>query len=724
MKPSADISTFTPAAHHDVLALILQIGILLLVARVLGELAQRLKQPSVVGEIFAGILLGPSILSGLFPGTIGIVVPANAVQGYLLEAVSLIGAIFLLLITGLETDLKLIKNHAKTALSISLCGIGVTFTSGFLLGQWLPDSLLADTDARLVFSLFIAISMSISAIPVIAKVLIDLKMTRRDVGQIMIAAGMSDDTIGWILLSIVAGLAASGTLTFGAVAGSVGKVALFLLLSFTFGQWLVKKIFNFVQNNFESKDALLTLVVVMTFLWGSITQLLHLEAVLGAFVMGVLFGQLPRVPEKVIGKLETVALSIFAPIFFSVAGLKVDINKLLTPQLITITVVVIAIASIGKVIGTYCGARFIGKKDHWTALSFGAALNARGAMEIIVATIGLSLGILTQEMFSIIVVMAMTTSLMSPFALRWILKRVKPDRQERSRLKKEETEEDSDVLNLYRVLMPVRYRKKDDHFKTMQLLKAQVIEKIGHDRSLSITLLCVERHTKGPEYERFLDNLSANLKQHEVQKKVVTGKDTVGEILKECEKDYEMLILGAAHHPHSQEYIFSPVVDELIKSAPCQTMVVHAQTVSPAWQPGKILVPTNGTAAASTAVEFALMFGELGHETVHVLNVVEWDDEYYYGDVETPEFRKRIKMADSILKPLKEHGELKSVDVKVDVRVGANPGEEIIKYAAQIRSDLIILGTHSRSTSSHLFLGTHIEQMLQLAPCPVVILNS
>src|SRR5690625_2981482 len=173
------------------------------------------------------------------------------------------------------------------------------------------------------------------------------------------------------------------------------------------------------------------------------TQLMNLEAILGAFIMGILFGTMPRLPEDVIHKLESMALGIFAPIFFAVAGLKVNILNLLDPTLLVITLVVIAVGSFGKVIGTYAGARVFGGKAHWTSLSFGAGLNARGAMEIIIATIGLRLGILSQDMFSIIVVMAIATSLMAPFALRWVLAKVKIGAEEQKRLDREELEADS-----------------------------------------------------------------------------------------------------------------------------------------------------------------------------------------------------------------------------------------------------------------------------------------
>ena len=261
---------FTAAPHDQVLVLAVQIAVLLFSARALGEVAQRLGQPSVVGEILAGIILGPSLLSGFFPALGEWIVPQSKTAGYLLETISLIGAMSLLLITGLETDLALIRRHARTAIGVSAGGILVTFSSGFALGQLLPDSLLADPGKRLVFALFVATAMSISAIPVIAKVLMDLKLMRRDIGQTIIAAGMSDDTTGWILLSIVAGLASGESVGLGSVARAVGSVLAFMVLSFTIGRWLVKRVLDFVQDEVVSVDRLTTLAVVLAFAWGAI----------------------------------------------------------------------------------------------------------------------------------------------------------------------------------------------------------------------------------------------------------------------------------------------------------------------------------------------------------------------------------------------------------------------------------------------------------------------
>lgn len=716
------MDVFTAASHHDVLVLVFQIAVLLFAARALGEVAQRLGQPAVVGEILAGIVLGPSLLSSAIPLFGQWMVPQTEVQGYLLEVISLLGAMFLMLITGLETDLSLIRRHIRTAIGVSYGGIIVTFFTGFLLGQFLPDFLLADENERLIFSLFVATAMSISAIPVIAKVLMDLDLMRRDIGQTIIAAGMSDDTTGWILLSIVAGLASGEAVTAGSVLQIVGSVLAFMIISFTLGRWFVKKALDYVQDEITSGDRLLTLVIVLTFAWGAITQALNLEAVLGAFVMGILFGQMPRLPEAVHHKLESVSLGIFSPIFFAVAGLKVNVLNLLEPQLILIALLVIAVASGGKIVGTYAGARLIGGREHWYALSFGAGLNARGAMEIIIATIGLNLGILAQDMFSIIVIMAMTTSLMAPPALRWVLKRVEPSEEELRRLQMEEMAEGSPVANIHRVLLPVRRREMDN--RAVQTIEAHVLEKIGAETELSLTLLTVVEPGQRKEGAAFLKELEPMFSQKEVVRKVVEGSDAPALILDEAAKDYDLLVFGASEESRGTEIVFTPLVDYLVRLAPCPTMVVQGRRVQPEWHPKRILVPTDGSEASRHAAELGFHLATEEGDEVFILHVVLDQTNQYFLDAEREMFERQFDLGRGIISEMRELGRVKGVQTTADIQSGTDPETNIIKTAREHHMDLVILGTDVRPASDRLYLGPRVERILQNARCPVIVFNT
>ena len=720
------MDVFTAASHDDVLLLVVQVAILLAAARLLGELAQRLKQPAVVGEILAGILLGPSLLSSFFPALGQWVIPQTEVQGYLLEVVALMGVMFLLLITGLETDLRLIRRHARTALSVSWGGILVTFGTGMAMGFMLPDFLLVDPDSRLVFALFVGTAMSISAIPVIAKVLMDLNLIRRDVGQTILAAGMSDDTIGWILLSIVAGIAAGEAVTAASVTTTVVSVLAFLALSVTVGRWLVGRALAYVQDEMMSVDRLLTLVVVTAFVFGAISQALHLEAILGAFVAGIIFGQLPRLPRDVHHKLETIALSIFAPIFFAVAGLKVNIQNLFTPTLIVVTLVVIAIATLGKVVGTYLGARLVGGKDHWTALSFGAGLNARGAMEIIIATVGLSLGVLTQDMFSIIVVMAIATSLMAPFALRWVLRRVEIGAEEAARLKQEELAQGSLVAGIYRVLLPVRLQP-DAKAPTLQV-EARLMEKLHRRNPLSITLLTVGSSEDREASLAFLDHLKGYFEGAEVVAKlVVTTDDARDVILNEAKKDYDLLVMGAPRRQAGDNrVIFSHRVDEIVRAAPCPTLIVHGHSLPEGWKPRRILVPTNGSGAARNAAEMAFYMADPGEDEVRLVNVIPEDElapsRTLHVDAHT--VRRRKSISRGIIEELRELGASLGVETSGEAVVASSPEAGILDAARTHESDLILMGTGVRPGGKGLFLGPRVERILATSDQPVVVFNT
>jgi Kef-type K+ transport system membrane component KefB/nucleotide-binding universal stress UspA family protein len=715
------MDVFTAASHDDVLKLIIQIAVLLITARMLGEAARRLGQPSVIGELLAGIVLGPSLLSGLFPFVDDWVVPQTEVEGYLLEVVALMGAMLLLLITGLETDLVLIRRHARTAVGVSMGGIAVTFASGFMLGQYLPDSLVADPDRRLVFALFVATAMSISAIPVIAKVLMDLNLMRRDIGQTIIASGMIDDTTGWILLGIVAGLASGEAVTAGSVAQTVGSVAAFLVISFTVGRWLVKRLVDVVQDRMASEHRLLTLVVGLTFAWGAITQALDLEAVLGAFVMGAILGQVPRLPVAVHHSLNTMALGFFTPVFFAVAGLKVDITQLFDTTLALMTGLVIAVATTGKVVGTYVGARLIGRRDHWNALSYGAGLNARGAMEIIIATVGLTLGILNQEMFSILVLMAMATSLMAPTALRFVLRRVVPEEQELERLRREELAASSWTGTIRRVLLPVRVRTPGSATLT---LEAHLLERLAAQSRLSVTLFAVVRPGGRAEAAEFLEELAGLYSRQEVNKRIVESETVAETIVEEASRDYELVVLGAPETSTETGVLFTSVTDYVMRFAPCAKLVVQGRFTEQHWPPRHILVPTNGAASARNAAEvaFRIAAAPVAPAETLILNVVT-ESRATFPDATDP-FGGQLFIARQIVEELRDLGRANGVAAAADVRLGEDPHTAILDYCEEREIDLIVLGTDVRPGSSRVFLGPSVEAILKRARCPIVVVSA
>src|SRR5579883_395012 len=254
-----------PLGKEQLLLVLVELALLLLVARALGEVMRRIQLPPVIGELLAGVLLGPSVFGWILPDLQRHIFPQSQSQSDLLSVVSWLGVLFLLVVTGLETDLNLIVRKGKTALLISLGGIVVPFVTGLGLGWFLPENFLVNPAQRLIFSLFIATAMSISAVPVIAKVLIDLKLLRRDIGQVTLAAGMTDDTLGWILLSVVSGLASSGKFDFPTLLKSIGGAVIFLGFAFTLGRslmaWTLRWVDDYIGGATASLSALLVLAL-------------------------------------------------------------------------------------------------------------------------------------------------------------------------------------------------------------------------------------------------------------------------------------------------------------------------------------------------------------------------------------------------------------------------------------------------------------------------------
>lgn len=710
------------AIHNDILKLLIQITVLLLTARIFGEFSQKLGQPAVLGEILAGIVLGPSLLGNIFPFIYGWIIPATEMQINLLEVITLIGAIFLLLITGLETDLVLIKHHSKKALSIALGGLILPLIAGYIFHFYIPDQLLVDASQRIVFGLFLATAITVSSIPVIAKVLIDLKLIRRDIGQITIAAGMIDDTVAWILLSIVLGLIGGEAVTGSTIAYSFGKVILFVLLSFYFGKLIIKYFVSITLNKISSRDKILTLIIAVTFALGAFAQAIRLEAVLGAFIAGIIFSQLPSIPKDSIEKIESIAFGIFAPIFFAGAGLKVNILDLFRTDLLLIGAALIAIAVVSKILGVYLGSRLFTKTDHWTALSFGAGLNARGAIQIIVATIGLSVGILSQEIYSLIIITAVVTSVMAPVMLRWTLSHVKPEAEELKRLQQEELLRDNLLVRVHRVLLPVRTREMSK-VSLSKMIEARILERIGRKTSLDVTLLTISDEKNKTESQQFLTTLAGFFTKFPVSKKIAEGKSTLESILEEVRKDYDLLIVGATERQKNSEMLFNPIVDNLVRLSPCPSIVVQSSNVAEDWRPSRILVPTNGSLASKRAAEVAFGIAYHEHDQVHILNVIESKDNFASLDIEGSVTERRLSFAHQIVDELKKLGESLKVNTFTEVEIGEEPDKVILKMSREKNFDLIILGTDIRPGTDKLYLGPRVERILNNCACPVLVVN-
>lgn len=704
--------------HQEILKILVQLLLLLFAARLLGEISQKLKQPAVIGEIIAGVILGPSIL-----GNIEFISPYVNLYQYpsvMLEIVSLLGALMLLFITGYEIDLGLIKHHFKSASSTALGGLVIPFLSGFFICYLVPDKLLVNPEERFIFSLFIATAMSVSAIPVIAKVLIDLNLLRRDIGQITIAAGMIDDTVAWIILSFVLGLIQIGSVTVSDSVYAIVKVLLFVSLSFFIGRVLAKELTQFVQDKIQSRYKIITLIFIFILLFSATAQAIHLEAVFGAFIAGIVFSQVSSLPKDALVRIESITFGVFAPIFFASAGLKVDIKALLNIDLALLALILIVVATLSKIVGAYLGARFLAGIDHWTALSFGAGLNARGAIQIIIATIGLSFNVITPEIFSVIILMAVVTSILSPILLKFTLGKVIPQEAELKRLEHEAITKDYLIKSLNRILLPVRIRP--DFEKKM--IEAKIIQQIASKKDLSITLLTVTDEQHKNESITFLDNLAKLFPASDLNKKVVVSNNPLESIITEAKKSYDLIVIGATERSAQSQKIFNPLVDELIRLSPCRSLVIQGSGYRDTWQPNKILVPSNASLASKRAAELAFSLVNNPHQEVIIITVIEEKKDIYNLDVEGNVRERQKNFAMQSLLELKKLGESVGVNVNVLVEFGADVENVILSKAIEHKTDLVIVGTDVRPAGESLYIGPRVERLLNNCSCPVAVFNA
>ncbi|EMA37626.1 cation:proton antiporter [Halococcus hamelinensis] len=394
----------------------LQLFVILLTARLLGEIAKRLGFAPVVGELLTGILLGPSLLRWAAPSVFATLFPDGVGGAPALDAVGQLGLLFLLVLAGLETDLDLIRQRASVAIAVAAGSILVPFISGFALGWVIPAAYLVDPGQRLLFALFLATALSISAVPVIARVLIDLDVVHHDPTQILLAAALINDVIGWILLSVVAGIARRGSVDPFATTVTVGVLVGFFVVMFTVGQRVVDTVYRHTQRG--PPIGQLSTLILLALGIAALAEELGIEAFLGAFVVGILVRRTDLLAREVQQNFEGLTLAVLAPVFFATAGLEADLTTLADPLVAALAVVTVAVAVGGKFVGTAAGASLVGRRGR-EVIGMGAGLNARGALELVVASVGLSLGVLTEAMYGVVVLVAILTTVVAVPILRW-----------------------------------------------------------------------------------------------------------------------------------------------------------------------------------------------------------------------------------------------------------------------------------------------------------------
>lgn len=700
-----------PLSHEATLLFLSQLALLLGVARFFGEWMRRLDQPAVIGELLAGLLLGPSVFGYVAPGWYGSVFPPEQVLSDLLSAFSLFCVLLLLIVTGLEIDLGLIVQRIRTAAWVSAGGLIVPFAFGLGLGALSPAEFMSGPDKRVVFSLFVAVNLSISAIPVIAKTLKDLKVIRRDLGQLNLAAAMLDDAVGWILLAVASGLATKGVITVQDVGlkllASVGVMGVALSL----GRRWVSRYLSWIDQRAPGEASQLGAALFLALAFSILTHGLGLESMLGAFLAGILIGQSPRLKSQVAHTLELFTSSFCAPIFFATAGLKVNLPALFSPSLLTMTAVVLVVATLGKYIGCYLGGKVVGL-SHWQCLTLGSGMNPRGAMGVIVARIGLSLGILNQDMYSVMIAMAIITSLAAPPLLRWTFRNVPVSEEEQARLSSEMRRAESFLNSLQRVLLPSRGGHNVE-------VAAHLLGHLSHHHPVGITAMFATPDGQAPPAQA-AEAIAVELQRSQGPAPRVlhcSASNVAAGIVGEAEKgNYDLLVLGA-----TRDRSLSPVLNEVLRGSPCPTMVVQAHpNFAREVTFKRLLLPVVGTNYSLRATEVAAVIARSLQATVQIVHIVPPLD----GDTHGPHAHEiSLDFAQQIVDHHADLARRLGAQVDTEVLEDRSPSSAILALAAE-NFDLIFLATGIRAVGGQDFLGHRAERVLSAAPCAVVVMSS
>jgi Kef-type K+ transport system membrane component KefB len=415
----------SPYWTHDTARLFLTLGLLLAAARTLGQVARRLRLPAVLGEILAGVLLGPTVL-GRWAPHLGQIAPRPA-----FDALSTVAVVLFLLVAGLDVKLSTLWRHRAPAVGVGLAGLIVPFLLGFAAAWQWPEFFEpsgSSPQRRLVVALFFGTALAISALPVIARLLRDLKLHRSEVGMIVIAAAVFQDLLGWTLFMGVIGLAHSTTgQPFGAAARMLFVAMAFVAVALTTGRWLAQGSVASLPQRTVAPGAVLAMIVASAFACAGLAESIGLHAIFGSFVVGVAIGGSP-LGKQVRRALQPLISAVLAPLFFAGIGLKVDFFANLDVGLL---VAVVLLAALGKLFPCGLAARWCGlpPRESW-AVAF--CLNSRGAMEVILGTVALQAGLITEALFVALVLMALLTTLMSGAGVERLLPRAKSSPSDRA----------------------------------------------------------------------------------------------------------------------------------------------------------------------------------------------------------------------------------------------------------------------------------------------------
>lgn len=410
-------SSANGVAGHPLARLLLAVAVVVAACKALGAVARRLGQPAVIGEITAGIVLGPSILGAVWPAGASALIPKVVLPE--LNVLAQVGVVLFVFLTGLELNTKVLRGRSHVAVVVSHVSIAVPFLLGVLLAVVAYTRFAPDGVGYLAFALFFGVSMSVTALPVLMRILQDLGMFRSEVGVVALTCAVIDDVTAWTLLALVVALVTASSMT--GVLLTVALMGLFVLVLLTMVRPLLAR---FVARATPSKlTSVAPLMLVAVLLCAMCTEWIGVHAMFGAFLFGVVFPRGNVAARWLHDKVGGLTSALMLPVFFAYSGLRTDIGLIAGDAGLWLWCgVILVVAVLGKLAGSAIAARAVG--ETWNrSLQVGTLMNCRGLTELVVLNVGMDIGVLSPTLFTMLVIMALVSTAMSGPLVTWLARR-------------------------------------------------------------------------------------------------------------------------------------------------------------------------------------------------------------------------------------------------------------------------------------------------------------
>jgi Kef-type K+ transport system membrane component KefB/nucleotide-binding universal stress UspA family protein len=646
--------------------------------------------------------------------------------------VAQLGVLLLLLLTGMETDLSVMRHSGRAAVNVSLAGIALPFLCGVLAIELLPASMLVKPEERLLLGLFVGTALSVSSVKIVAALVRELGFIRRTVGQIILAAAIMDDAIGWIFISVLLGLAQHGSLEIGGVLRSVFGTVVFLVLSITVGRRVVFHVIRWTNDHFVSELPVITVILVIMGLMALATDAIGVQTVLGAFVAGILIGESPILTRHIEEQLRGLIVALFMPVFFGLAGLSTNVASLGRPNMLILTAGLIVVASVGKFSGAVLGGRLAGLTSA-ESLAVGCGMNARGSTEVIIASIGLSMGLIDESFFTAIVVMALVTTLAMPPMLRWSLQRLPMRPEEAERLEREALDARGFLSGVERLLLAA------DSSPSGQLA-SRLAGLIAGVRQIPATALHFERaaaenaaaaHTtavireaaeSGGAENGGSEPLDLTLRVEEPQ----PGSDA---IRSEDRKGYGLLLIGREPAATRGPAFYRAIAQSAAGfSGPFAVVLARREHRSGRLRaPLNILVPVSGTSVSRRGAELAVALAQGSRGSVTALHIAGRNTgrrplrERFGALFGRQDYVDEAASNNPITEEIVQLARAYSVSVRSAVRSNRDSETAILREIGAGRHDVLVMGVSPRP-GEPLNFGDLASTLLERADCSLVLL--